>query len=368
MYTFNVWNPNNQLFREIGDPDVMAGLDKIYGVAKLGNISGPPVRGSRAGSTKTGKYDISLSTELKEGQGVSADLRVGNDVHSKTVSKLWLRVHLAGTTGQEKVTIRLNQVVLPISLIKDNTGHWHECMLEPLQIRIGVNKVQVMLNKRDPSTQKPVLLNGLLLHASFVDIAPGRRQLFLDDYAVDTMENLTRTLHQPDKKGAVIKPEKLWEKQAVQTRSMPAWDEKSKLFKLWVNASDGRPYPYTWTGPTYLESKDGIAWTRPTLGQHEYRGSRENNILVIRPQAHWAANAILNVVCTPVDPDPERRYKGFYSRFPRQPRWDSLEGVGRAKDPLGRRVEHELRRFDGDVHCHVESRWPFRPLACCCDQ
>ena len=105
-----------------------------------------------------------------------------------------------------------------------------------------------MLNKRDPSTQEPILLNGLLLHAGFVDIAPGRRQLFLDDYAVDTMENLTRTLHQPDKKGAVITPEKPWEKHALQTRSVPAWDEKSKVFKLWVNASDGDPY--TWAGPT----------------------------------------------------------------------------------------------------------------------
>jgi len=163
IYTFNAWDPNNQLFREIGDPDVIAGLDKIYGVAHFGSISGPPVRGSRAGSTKTGKYDVSLTTELKEGQGVSADLRVGNDVHSKTVSELWLRVHLAGTTGEEEVTIKLNEVGLTTSVVKDKTGHWLECLLEPSQLRIGVNKFQVMLNKRDPSTQEPILLNGLLL-------------------------------------------------------------------------------------------------------------------------------------------------------------------------------------------------------------
>jgi len=163
IYTFNVWDPNNQLFREIGDPDVMAGLDKIYGVAHFGSISGPPVDGSLAGSTKTGKYDVALTVELKEGQGVSADLRVGNDVHSETVSELWLRVHLAGTTGEEEVTIKLNEVGLTTSVVKDKTGHWLECLLEPSQMRIGVNKFQVMLNKRDPSTQEPILLNGLLL-------------------------------------------------------------------------------------------------------------------------------------------------------------------------------------------------------------
>ena len=153
MYTFNVWNPNNQLFREIGDPDVIAGLDKIYGANHFSSISGPP----------SYRYEDTLTMKLKEGQGVSADLRVGNDVHSKTVSKLWFRVHLTGTTGKEKVTVKLNEVGLSTSVIEDKLGHWHECLLEPSQIRIGVNKVQVMLNKRDPSTQEPILLNGLLL-------------------------------------------------------------------------------------------------------------------------------------------------------------------------------------------------------------
>ena len=50
-----------------------------------------------------------------------------------------------------------------------------------------------------------------------LEIPPGRRQLFLDDYAVDKLENLTRTLHQPDKKGAVITPERPWEKHSLQT-------------------------------------------------------------------------------------------------------------------------------------------------------
>ncbi len=98
---------------------------------------------------------------------------------------------------------------------------------------------------------------------------------------------------------------------------MPAWEGKSKVFKLWVNAVNREPDFVG--GPTYFESKDGVHWTRPILRQDEYHGSRENNILVIDPKAHWAANAILNVVRDPDDPDPERRYKGFLSRHPRWP-------------------------------------------------
>ncbi len=163
IYTFNVWDPNHPSFREIGDPDVIAGLDKIYGVDHFSSISGPP----------SYRYDDTLTMKLKEGQGVSVDLRVGSDVHSETVSELWLRVHLTGTTGKEEITIKLNDVGLPpASFVRGSVytgkdrpgGHWLEWRLESSQIRIGANKVQVMLNKRDPSTQEPILLNGLLFH------------------------------------------------------------------------------------------------------------------------------------------------------------------------------------------------------------
>ena len=96
-----------------------------------------------------------------------------------------------------------------------------------------------------------------------VQFPPGKRQLFLDDYAIGGMKNLTRTLHQPEKRGAVITPQRPWEKYLLQTRSVPAWDEERKVFQLWVNALDREPD--FMAGPTYFESKDGIHWTRPTL-------------------------------------------------------------------------------------------------------
>ena len=96
-----------------------------------------------------------------------------------------------------------------------------------------------------------------------VTFHPGRRQLFLDDYAISTMNNLTKTLHQPEKKGAVISPERPWERYLLQTRSAPAWDEEKKIFKLWVNAIDREPD--FMAGPTYFESADGIRWRRPIL-------------------------------------------------------------------------------------------------------
>ena len=54
-------------------------------------------------------------------------------------------------------------------------------------------------------------------------IPAGQRQLFLDDYAVLSIENLNRTMHRPSKKGAVIRPN-LTIGGAPQIRTGPAWD------------------------------------------------------------------------------------------------------------------------------------------------
>ena len=153
---------------------------------------------------------------------------------------------------------------------------------------------------------------GLGQDNKLVKFQPGRRQLFLDDYAISSMKHLTKTLHQPEKRGAVITPQRPWEKYLVQTRSVPAWDEELNLFKLWVNAIDREPN--FMAGPTYFESKDGIHWTRPILRQFEYGGSRENNILAFDPKLKWPARAITNVIRDPHDPDSARRYKGFLGK------------------------------------------------------
>ena len=103
----------------------------------------------------------------------------------------------------------------------------------------------------------------------------GQRQLFLDDHGVGKIENLKRTMHQPQKKGAVIhSPNPL---QTIQTRTAPIWDPKDKVFKLWVLSVDD----VLWQSP------DGLNWTP---------GPKPN--LPVRM-----------VVYDEKDPDPARRFK-----------------------------------------------------------
>lgn len=168
-----------------------------------------------------------------------------------------------------------------------------------------------------------ILLLAAVLAASFMTVpvtsaaeSPrGERHLFVDDQGIARLENLRRTMHVPVKRGAVITPERPWE-MSLQTRSAPAWDPREKIFKLWVITSTPAEGV---GGMSYLESKDGLVWTRPILRQWDYQGSRENNFVSPEPGLAWPANAMENVVLDPDDRDPSRRYKGFLEAFARQP-------------------------------------------------
>lgn len=102
----------------------------------------------------------------------------------------------------------------------------------------------------------------------------GERRLFLDDHEIANIDNLQRTMHQPAKRGAVVRSATLG--QTIQTRTAPVWDSRRKTYKLWVLGTD----------QNVRVSADGLHWT----------AGPKSNLQVDM--------AILD----PLD-DPERRYK-----------------------------------------------------------
>ena len=139
----------------------------------------------------------------------------------------------------------------------------------------------------------------------------GQRQLFLDDHGIESLDGLSRTVHQPDKKGAVIRPEPGLsgrEQHSIQTHSAPIWDAERKVWQLWCSS------PTTISASGYFESDDGLHWYKPVMNQVEYRGSRANHFVDYALRGHREGPA--TVVYDPIDPDPGRRYKSatFSSR------------------------------------------------------
>ncbi len=85
----------------------------------------------------------------------------------------------------------------------------------------------------------------------------GQRQLFVDDYGVGEIHNLVRTLHQPDKKGAVIRPNPSFTLIAIRTRSAPVWNPRAKLYRFWDVGTHNELHSQQLYCGGYHESNDG---------------------------------------------------------------------------------------------------------------
>ena len=79
----------------------------------------------------------------------------------------------------------------------------------------------------------------------------------------------------------------------------------------WQTAHGSDIAPERWTAVGYATSTDGVTWEKPRLGLHEFRGCRDNNIVVM---------GYGPVIKDAAEPDPARRYK-MILRGPR-PRTD----------------------------------------------
>lgn len=136
-------------------------------------------------------------------------------------------------------------------------------------------------------------------------VTMGQRQLFLDDVGIAQMEKVWRTLHQPTKKGAVIRPDLSLGVGSVQTRTSPSWDPERSVYKFWDIA--GTPSGVARACSGYYESRDGLHWSKPSVGQVEYRGTSDNNFISLTlGGSHMGISC---VVYDAADPDPARRFK-----------------------------------------------------------
>ena len=131
-------------------------------------------------------------------------------------------------------------------------------------------------------------------------VRPHERQLFLDGHGVAGIDNLTGTMHQPEKKGAVIRN---FDQHGIAVQTVIR-DPDSRIWKAWCSPPVDAP-----SAAAYWESDDGLHWRKPIVGRVEYRGSKENNLVDIdlgKDTGNFRPGA---VVYDPNDPDPDRRYK-----------------------------------------------------------
>jgi len=173
------------------------------------------------------------------------------------------------------------------------------------------------------------------------------RQLFFDDYVVQKMDGLKRTVHPATKHNngrPVVVPDQPWEGGQTFLFGSVLYNPDKKLYEMWYRTGphNGLSYKHGFENPelydyAYATSADGITWEKPLLDEkptlyalHEfatmgkttitstdtwvpdtaraekirayYRDLPRNNIVL-------AHQELQGVVYTPDDPDPNQRYK-----------------------------------------------------------
>jgi hypothetical protein len=99
-------------------------------------------------------------------------------------------------------------------------------------------------------------------------------ELFVDDYLVDRMEGVTQKLHSPIPREIALHLNQPWEGPDSYD---PVVIKDGDRYRMWYRAWHDEDVPlYT----CYAESKDGVNWNRVTVGEVEFRGSKENNIVI----------------------------------------------------------------------------------------
>lgn len=99
------------------------------------------------------------------------------------------------------------------------------------------------------------------------------RELFIDNYLIDSLEGLSLKLHEPKPTPPMTEPANDMEYGTI--------IRDGELFRMYTRDGRGARFDGDDKEVTrYCESRDGIHWTKPNLGLVELDGSNENNVIL----------------------------------------------------------------------------------------
>ena len=149
-----------------------------------------------------------------------------------------------------------------------------------------------------------------------LSVEEGRKVLFLDLAEVAELDGLIETFH-PMRKHPSNPVLRTGPPGAPDSRRAHAYGEvhyDGNHFRMWYSAWAREDTQALFAGTAghhvgYAESRDGIHWTKPSLGQYEFGGSTDNNIVDLGERDHGGHAYMPMVVLDHRESDPNRRYK-----------------------------------------------------------
>jgi hypothetical protein len=142
--------------------------------------------------------------------------------------------------------------------------------------------------------------------ASVPDIG-GRRQFWFNAQGLIAESALIRVVQERPVKnanGPILVADKPWEGTLVQLYSTDVrYDANTGRWQMWYEGHPGSVLLCT------AFSRDGIHWDKPALGIEEWRGSKDNNIIL---QTGYTDAHAASLVVSPTERDPAKKYKLYY--------------------------------------------------------
>lgn len=107
-----------------------------------------------------------------------------------------------------------------------------------------------------------------------------RRELFVDDHLIESLRDARRQLHHPVPREIAIVHDAAWEGAGSGYHSVI---RDGDLYRLYYRGTvlgvENNRLKLGREVYCYAESRDGLTFTKPDLGFHEYNGSKRNNII-----------------------------------------------------------------------------------------
>ena len=104
-----------------------------------------------------------------------------------------------------------------------------------------------------------------------------RRELFVDHYLIDRMQDVRLELNRPRNEGTVVEFDQAWEYPFAGCPTIMRDGEKFILiYRGMRGPGDGTDMEST----CYAASSDGINWVKPDLGLFEVTGTTHNNVIL----------------------------------------------------------------------------------------
>ncbi len=132
-----------------------------------------------------------------------------------------------------------------------------------------------------------------------------RRELFVDHFLIDRMQDTRLSLHHPKDEGSVMKFDKPWEGLFCIYSTVIKDGSKYRLFYRGMPATGHNKSNEV---TCIAESTDGIHWEKPDVGIYEIRGSKKNNVILA---GHRACHNLSPFIDTNPKVKKTERYKAM---------------------------------------------------------